>query len=137
MEKYENPGNGTILVLQSTGGILPDEWEVVTTIQLPSNSASFDDYAGLDVTSDGTIAVVSQQDAKLWLGQLDFDTWTIVGDEDAGTTYTFPKENGSVVFCNVEGVSFLESNRIVISTDSDDKSPCDTYAESVATFTIP
>ena len=138
LEKYESAGNGTVLVLEYSDTFVKS-WSVVTAIHLPSETADFDDYSGMDVRSDGTIAVVSQQSAKLWIGQLDFASWTIQppGDESAGTTYDFPTVDGEVVFCNVEGVSFLDNDHIVVATDQNSQAPCRQYSERVATFTIP
>ena len=43
-------------------------WKYIDTVKLPS-AVDFIDYSGLDI--DGTnIAVVSQEESKLWLGEL-------------------------------------------------------------------
>jgi len=127
------PGNGTILVLREPA-LAFGKWQVVDSIQLPEITAGFEDYAGLDVYDNKWIAVVSQTDSKLWVGELDPDSWAVLGD---GLTFDFPKtSNGKTQFCNVEGVSWMSKNQIVVTTDQNSDSPCDTYAESLCIFTV-
>ena len=114
-------GTGKIIVLQ----LINDSWRKVTEFTIPY---VFDDYSDLTVYRN-TIAVCSQEDAKLWVGKLDENTWSVV---DKGIEYDFPKgnEDGTVgagnlmIYGNVEGVSFINDSTIVTCTDRmKDKQP--------------
>ena len=72
------------MVLKYEGGVLGQgKWNVEATIKLPSKTADFSDYSGLDLFQR-RLAVVSQEDSKLWIGELELATWKIVGGDDAG-----------------------------------------------------
>jgi hypothetical protein len=133
-DEGQTPGNGTILVL-SPPILASGKWDVVDSIQLPEINAGFEDYSGLDIYDNKWVAVVSQQDSKLWVGQLASDSWSILGD---GSVFAFPKTlRGDVQFCNVEGVSWINATQVVIVTDQNSNPPCNTYSESICTFSIP
>jgi len=74
----------------------------------------FEDYSSIAADGD-RLAVVSQVNSALWVGSLAPSSWDIV---DEGITYTFPRNaDGQVIYCNVEGVSWTDSNRIVVVSD--------------------
>src|SRR5207302_8907919 len=62
-----------IYVLQKRRG----RWESVARMKLPRR-VRFEDYAAVAVRGQ-QIAVVSQQDSRLWLGRFRPGDWTIVG----------------------------------------------------------
>jgi hypothetical protein len=102
-----------------------------------TGKADFTDYSGLDVRDDLRMAVVSQEDGKLWLGRLNPDQWTV---ETTGV-FSFPNEthnqgisnrivcpggnkpiakgkNPSLpVYQNIEGISLGEGSRVVVVSD--------------------
>jgi hypothetical protein len=108
-------GTGAIVVMQLIGST----WTKVTEFFLP---ISFSDYA--DITLFGNkIAVVSQEEATLWVGELSQTSWSIVPNKSI--LYEFPKGNSSgvigagnnILYGNIEGVSFIDDSTIVTCTD--------------------
>jgi hypothetical protein len=53
------------------------------------------------------IAVTSQEDSALWLGQINLTTFEI---EDEGTVLHFPRSDDGceAMYCNIEGVQFID-----------------------------
>ncbi|HYT10673.1 MAG TPA: hypothetical protein VEL73_08430 [Mycobacteriales bacterium] len=103
------PGGGRIHVFVEGD----DRWHRVHTIRLPG-SVMFEDYSSLSVVDD-RIAVVSQQSSALWTGRLAASSWELVDD---GTTYAFPTDSrGRIEYGNVEGVSWLAPDEVVVVSD--------------------
>jgi len=130
--------NGTILVLKFNSNLFSEfgEWKVVASISLPQNNAGFSDYAGMDVFQNQWIAVVSQEDSSLWVGELDITTWKIKGE---GYKTIFPLNGDEKMqFCNVEGISWITRDTIVVTTDSSDadKPECCPYSQSISIFNV-
>jgi hypothetical protein len=72
-----DPGAGRALVARLVAADAtinsPCRWEVLKTIDVPA-SADFQDYSGLAPSQAlGAMAVLSQEDAALWVGGFDFD----------------------------------------------------------------
>ncbi len=131
-------GTGKIPVLHKTSS----GWTFVTEITLPS-SVTFTDYSDIAIYGN-QIAITSQEDGQLWIGTLSSTSWTITG----GTAYEFPhgSSTGVVgagsyqVYGNIEGISFISSNQIVVVSDKADNSQpsYQTYKDqSVHIFNIP
>jgi hypothetical protein len=76
----------------------------------------------------------------LWVGQFDEAEWSW---RDEGQLYEFPRaKNGAILYGNVEGVSWLASDRIVTVSDRRKKSsqPDERVSEkdqSIHIFEIP
>jgi hypothetical protein len=89
-------------------------WRHLTTLRLPE-SLRFEDYSSLTVNGE-RIAVVSQESSALWIGRLATgDQWRLDGD---GVTYPFPRgDERRPLYCTVEGVSWLDSRRVVVVSD--------------------
>ncbi len=101
-------------------------------------SLPFVDYSGMDVRN-GTLVVVSQETSALWVGTLDPQNWRIQGD---GVVYSFPREvDGAVGYCNVEGVSWIDEDTLVVVSDArkKDKQPpsCAAKEQSIHVFRLP
>jgi hypothetical protein len=107
--KGRKPGGGRIQVLQRRG----TNWRPVARIKLP-RSVKFEDYSA--VALRGTrLAVISQRTAKLWIGTLRVDDWTIAG---RGRIYDFPrKKRGQPKYCTLEGLSWLSARTFVMVSD--------------------
>lgn len=107
------PGQGRIQVFRRSTA----DWEHVDTIRLP-RSVQFADYAGLDVR-DRIMSVVSQASSALWVGRLRADPEGFHDlFEDDGCTYLFPRNRaGRIVYCNIEGVTWLPDGRLVVVSD--------------------
>ena len=80
----------------------------------------------------------------MWVGQINTDNWTIA---TGGIIYTFPTgdasgnigKGGKVLYGNVEGVSFIDSETVVICSDkisSSQPSYQDFKAESIHVFKL-
>jgi len=72
-----DPGAGRALVARLVAADAatnsPCRWEVLKTIDVPA-SADFQDYSGLAPSpARGVMAIVSQEDAALWIGGFDFE----------------------------------------------------------------
>ncbi|MBB6501369.1 hypothetical protein [Pedobacter cryoconitis] len=131
-------GTGKIPVLKKTSSL----WQKVAEITLPS-SVSFTDYSDITV-SGNKIAVTSQQDSRLWIGTLSSTDWSVTG----GTIYEFPRGNSSgvvgagnsVLYANIEGVSFINDKQIVVVSDkakSDQPAEQSYKDQSIHIFNLP
>jgi uncharacterized protein YjiK len=131
-------GTGKIPVLHKTS----TKWEKVAEITLPS-SVTFNDYSDIAVYGN-KVAITSQEDSQIWLGTLSTTSWSITG----GTAYNFPKGNSSgvvgsgsnVLYGNIEGVSFINNNQIVVVSDKkkDDQPSYQSYKDqSIHIFNLP
>ncbi|XZF13512.1 hypothetical protein ACTHGU_17165 [Chitinophagaceae bacterium MMS25-I14] len=131
-------GTGKIPVLKKTSS----QWQKVAEITLPS-SVTFNDYSDIAIYGN-KVAITSQEDAQLWIGTLSDTTWEITG----GTAYEFPHGSSSgvvgagsdVLYGNIEGVSFINANQIVVVSDKakSDQPSYQTYKDqSVHIFNIP
>ncbi|WP_345974906.1 hypothetical protein [Sulfurimonas sp. HSL3-7] len=113
--KGEKPGGGTIQFFVKK----KKKWNLTGAIPLPEN-LRFTDYSGLDISTDNTLAVSSQESSALWIGKLDTDRWKTVG---SGKVYYFPKDKkGRTLYCNVEGVSWIDNHHLVVVSDAKKKS---------------
>ena len=131
-------GTGKVPVFKKTGS----GWDFITEISLPS-SVTFTDYSDIALYGN-RVAITSQEDGQLWIGTLSSTSWAITG----GTAYTFPLGSSAGVigagtnklYGNVEGVSFISSNQVVICSDKKDSSQpsYQSYTEqTVSVFNIP
>jgi hypothetical protein len=127
------PGGGRIQVFERGRR----HWDHAGTIRLPP-SVWFEDYSSLAVAG-GRVAVVSQASSALWIGALARSSWAVAGD---GAIYRFPVDpDGNTVYCNVEGVSWVAPDRIVVVSDraktKEQGNRCRAKDESIHLFTIP
>jgi hypothetical protein len=80
----------------------------------PSCSLPFVDYSGMSLDND-RVAVVSQVNSMLWVGNLDEASWTW---RDEGQLYQFPRsDDGAIHYGNIEGVGWINPTRIVTVSD--------------------
>lgn len=126
-------------------------YKTIKQFKLPSY-IDFIDYSALqfrahDMGQDNLydLAIVSQESSSLWIGQVewsvddgpDFDV-----NDDNGKIYQFPKRNDcETVFCNVEGVTFINNSQFVMVSDEakkDGKQPwiCGEKDQSIHIFKI-
>ncbi len=104
--KRQIPGNGRIQIFVNEG----NNWSQKNTIKLPE-SAAFKAYTALSVRS-GRIAVASQNDSAVWIGQFQDGSWDFV---DHGIVYVFPKsKKGNTVYSTVEGLDWSDDDELVI-----------------------
>ena len=112
-----------------TGGLIQvlrrdeeaERWVWAGEVELPA-AARFNDYSGLDLRGD-RLAVVSQEEAGLWVGKLVVKP----GDEPGqtprleisgpGRRYRMPADDGAPRYCNIEGVSWLGDDTLALVSD--------------------
>ena len=128
----KKPGGGRIKVLQKD----KNKWKKAHTIKLPK-TLRFEDYASLTLRGRH-IAIVSQQNAELWIGKLNSNTWKISGK---GHTYRFPRTpKGLKPYGNVEGACWIGRNRLVVVSDKkkrEQDSICKTKDQSIHIIELP
>jgi len=111
-------------------------WSHIGTVKLPG-SVEFVDYSGMSL-DDERFAVVSQENSMLWVGMFDKSTWNW---RDEGQMCEFPRSpDGEIQYGNVEGVSWITPNRIVIVSDrhkSDQPKRFVDKDQSIHVFDIP
>ncbi|MDO8680269.1 MAG: hypothetical protein Q7R30_17260 [Acidobacteriota bacterium] len=141
--KGTKPGSGRIHVLRRVGRV----WKPMTTIALPP-SVKFEDYSAVAVRGN-KIAVISQQDSRLWIGTLRIrrpraigseasDGWKITG---RGTIYDFPRtKKGKHKYCTLEGLCWLSPRTFVLVSDlskGDYSKRCRKHDQSIHVFRLP
>jgi hypothetical protein len=85
------------------------------------------------------ICVLSQTASAIWIGRLSRTAWDI---EDDGEVFRFPTgEDGTTIYCNVEGVSWLDDDRLVFVSDrmkgASQNARCGAKDQSIHIFRIP
>jgi hypothetical protein len=107
-------------------------WKKSHSIELPEE-ARFKDYSAL-AYRDGRLAIVSQESARLWVGQLDPRTRTLI--RGSGAVYRFPGKH----YRNVEGIDWLSEDTLIAVSDrmkKDQSARCGGTDQSIHLFRIP
>ena len=113
-KKGREPGGGRVQLFEKKKKL----WQHVATIALPT-TVPFVDYSGMSI-DNGRVAIVSQVNSMLWVGQFDESDWTW---RDDGQLYSFPRsEDDSILYGNIEGVGWISPTRIVAVSDRSKKS---------------
>jgi hypothetical protein len=108
-DKGRKPGGGRTLLFEKKQKC----WLHARTIALPT-ALPFVDYSGMSVDAD-RVAVVSQVNSMLWVGNLDEANWTW---RDEGRLYQFPRsQDGEIQYGNIEGVGWITPTRVVAVSD--------------------
>lgn len=122
--RKDHAGNGQ-MVLMKKNTTNPDDciWQTVKMISIPK-TAHFRDYSDIDVTPSGKVAITTQEDSALWIGQLNgiengvMDLDALEFDEDSYKLYSFPKSNECLtVYCNIEGITFINDDMVMAVSD--------------------
>jgi hypothetical protein len=126
-------GHGRIQVFAREEG----DYEHVGTIRLPE-SLWFEDFSSLAIHGD-RLCVLSQESSALWVGRLSPTAWEVVDD---GKTFLFPTAaDERTVYCNLEGVSWVDDHHVVVVSDRMKKDTqdacCAEKDQSVHLFGIP
>jgi hypothetical protein len=107
--KGRRPGGGRVLLFKKKKKC----WLHCGTIALP-RSLPFVDYSGMSLEND-RVAIVSQVNSMLWVGELDEINWTWRSE---GKLYEFPRSNdGEIRYGNIEGVAWITPTRLVTVSD--------------------
>jgi hypothetical protein len=108
--KGRTPGGGRVHVFEKRR----KRWRHSRAIALPT-TLPFVDYSGMSI-DQGRVAVVSQENSMLWVGQFDEAGWRW---RDSGQLYEFPRsDTGAIRYGNIEGVGWITPTRIVTVSDS-------------------
>ena len=103
------PGGGRVQLFEKTKKC----WRHIRTIDLPTK-VPFEDFSGMSI-ANGRVAVVSQVNSMLWIGQFNEAEWTW---HDDGQLFEFPRcDNGSIRYGNIEGVAWIAPTRVVTVSD--------------------
>jgi hypothetical protein len=130
------PGKGRIQVFRWA----EEHWEHVGTIRLPE-AVRYKDYASLDFR-DGCLTVISQASSAMWVGRLRAQP---AGPDDLfendGQLFLFPRDDkGRIMYCNLEGVTWLGNDRLVVVSDKkkpDQPGRCAKKSQSIHIFELP
>jgi hypothetical protein len=114
-------------------------WEPTKTIEVPP-SADFRDYAGMAYNYETQkLAILSQEESAIWVGDFNGDELEFASQE--GITLYLPRDNHcQVIYCNAEGISWIDHFRIVIASDkakSNQPFWCDAKDQSIHLFAMP
>lgn len=120
-------GNGRVVVMRKgtdDSGMLGCQWNTIKTIEIPSD-CHFKDYSAITMTPSGRVGISSQEDSQFWVGQLVgqnpdglWDIDALQFDPDEGKTMDFPKNDScETIYCNVEGVHWLNDDMIIAVSD--------------------
>ena len=106
-----------------------------SALQFKAQNASYNNHYDL--------AIVSQESSALWVGEIE---WTLDDGpvfKDDGDIYKFPKGGDcETIFCNVEGVTFINDGQFVMVSDqakNKGKQPwiCGLRDQSIHIFKLP
>jgi hypothetical protein len=107
--KGRKPGGGRVQLFVKD----KECWQHLRAIELPG-SLPFVDYSGMSI-DNGRVAIVSQVNSMLWVGQFDEADWNW---RNEGQLYEFPRsKKGAIRYGNIEGVGWLTPSRIVTVSD--------------------
>jgi len=130
------PGKGRIQVFWWAA----ENWEHGGTIRLPE-VVCFKDYASLDIRN-GYLTVISQASSAMWVGRLRAEPAGLDDlFEDDGHLFLFPRDDkGRIMYCNLEGVTWLGNDRVVVVSDkgkADQPRRCARKDQSIHIFKLP
>lgn len=116
-EEGKQRGNGRMVVMKksySSGNCL---WVTLKTIKIPPE-VTFQDYSAATLYGDA-LAITSQEDSKLWIGRILFSSSPFeIKILEGGKIFNFPRDdNCNLVYCNIEGISFLNERMLVAVSD--------------------
>lgn len=100
------------------------EWKTNKTIKIPK-SAFFLDYSDITMDENGRVAISSQENSAIWVGQLKgisadgkADIDSLEFDEEKGQIFHFPKNDQCVtVYCNIEGIHWINEEMLIAVSD--------------------
>jgi hypothetical protein len=108
-KKGRKPGGGRVQLFEKKR----KEWRHINEIALPP-SLPFVDYSGMSI-DNGRVAIVSQENSMLWIGQFNEADWAWRSD---GQLFEFPRaDDGAIRYGNIEGVAWLTPTRVVTVSD--------------------
>ena len=144
-----NPGNGRIVILKLNETETDCKWQTYGQLDLPK-SAYFNDYSAMSIRDDGYVAITSQEDSQLWIGRMfgkdpHSNLWNVseLAFDEVGELFSFPKnENCETIYCNIEGIHWLDSGTLLAVSDKThgegkEDYRCHAKDQSVHVFVLP
>lgn len=122
----QDAGNGRLVIMSlhtQNNNSQDCVWKTTRVVKLPPRM-KFVDYSAV-ATRNNKIAVTSQENAQLWISEMEgvSDTGIIdvkkfaVSGKNA-QILNFPRDdNCNVVYCNIEGIQFINDNVVVAVSD--------------------
>ncbi|CAE7785986.1 unnamed protein product, partial [Symbiodinium microadriaticum] len=146
-------GHGEVVLMQFVDGTKDNVgahhgcmWKTIRYLKIPA-TAHFQDYSAITINRNGRVAVASQEESKVWLGQLthvDNGVFDPVKSEFVDEkVLNFPRDsNCEVVYCNIEGIHWVSDELLVGVSDkmkSNGKQPfrCLEKDQSIHMFVMP
>ena len=123
-------------------------WETLKVIDIP-DTAFFTDYSDISIRPDGKVAITTQEDSAVWIGQLTgihqgkLNPGNLTFDENVHEVYYFPKSNScKTIYCNIEGVTFINDDMLMVVSDQMKKGGKQPYwclekDQSIHAFVLP
>eukprot|EP00557_Chaetoceros_sp_GSL56_P001582 CAMPEP_0176500304 /NCGR_PEP_ID=MMETSP0200_2-20121128/13454_1 /TAXON_ID=947934 /ORGANISM="Chaetoceros sp., Strain GSL56" /LENGTH=613 /DNA_ID=CAMNT_0017898911 /DNA_START=1723 /DNA_END=3561 /DNA_ORIENTATION=- len=113
-------GNGKIVLMKKKDCL----WQTLRVIDVPS-TAYFTDYSDISIRPNGKVAITTQEDSAVWIGQLTgiqngklLNPDTVSFDATVHEVYYFPKSNTcQTIYCNVEGITFINDDMLMAVSD--------------------
>ena len=126
-ERKLERGNGKVIAMKKIEQNSTNStclWGTVKEIAIPP-SANFLDYSAISMTADGRVAITSQEDSVVWIGQLlgldetgRLDLESASFDLLQGEVYSFGRSDiCTTKYCNVEGIHFLNDEMLIAVSD--------------------
>lgn len=121
----DDTGNGRVIAMKKvTAKDGSCTWSTIREIKLPS-SIDFHDYSDISLDVNGRVAITSQEDSQVWIGQIvgrtDDGLWDINAlefDDEEAKVYDFPKsEKCKTVYCNIEGIQWMGEHMLLAVSD--------------------
>lgn len=138
-------GNGKIVLMKKKDCL----WQTLRVIDVPS-TAYFTDYSDISIRPNGKVAITTQEDSAVWIGQLTgiqdgklLNPDTVSFDENVHEVYYFPKSNTcQTIYCNVEGITFINDDMLMAVSDQMKKGGKQPYwclekDQSIHAFVLP
>ena len=118
-------GHGRVVVMKKKGADEEEgcKWVDIGTMDIPS-SANFMDYSAISISDEGRVAITSQEDSAMWVGELeglDADGFFVPGETAfaaEGEVLNFPRDGECrFIYCNIEGIHWIGNDRLVAVSD--------------------
>lgn len=122
-KKSKNPGNGRVVLMKKRANDIGCLWETIRELHIPK-SAAFVDYSAIDITSNGRVAISSQESSSVWLGYVSGITDGVIdpkrfefSDHDS-SVLNFPRDKHcETIYCNVEGIHWINDDMLLAVSD--------------------
>lgn len=114
-KKGRRAGNGRVVLMRRVEHGNSCRWATVDVVPLPP-TANFEDYSGMALMGS-RVAIVSQSNSALYVGKMEVMEGRLQFSE--GRVVDFPRGTGcEVLYCNIEGIAWLDESRIITVSDS-------------------